>query len=85
MSVGVSPDNRYGVGIKVDYLHRLAAKLFRSGFRWSACTDAICMEDNDEQRIAHFTIKLQSQSKQLGQQDKSEIRYGSLACSHPNQ
>ena len=44
MNVGVHPDNRYGLGVKAEYMHKLAAKIFRSGFRWSACSDAICQE-----------------------------------------
>ena len=43
------------------------------------------MEDDDQQRIAKFTMELQSQSKQLGNQDKTQIHYGSLACSRLNQ
>ena len=85
LSVGVHFDNRDGLGIKADYMVKLAAKIFRSGFRWNACTDAICCEDDDLGRIADFTINLQSRSSSLGQQTRREIQYGSLACSHLNQ
>ena len=59
MNVGVHPDNRYGLGVKADYMQKLAAKIFRSGFRWSACVDAICTEETDDHRIGMFTTKLQ--------------------------
>ena len=62
MNVGVHPDNRYGLGVKADYMQKLAAKIFRSGFRWSACVDAICTEETDDHHIGMFTTKLQKRS-----------------------
>ena len=59
MNVGVHYDNRYGLGIKSGYVAILGGSLFRSGFRWTACTDAICVEEDDDHNIAEFTIKLQ--------------------------
>ena len=47
MQVGVHPHNRYGLGIKTNFMHELCAKIVRSSFRWSACTDAICVEEDD--------------------------------------
>ena len=85
MNVGVHPDNRYGLGVKADYMQKLAAKIFRSGFRWSACVDAICTEETYDHQVAMFTTKLQKRSALLGRQTTSEIHYGSLACSHLNQ
>ena len=59
MNVGVHFDNRYGLGIKADFMQKRAAKIFRSGFRWSACVDAICTEEYDDHQIGNFTMKLQ--------------------------
>ena len=85
MQVGIHYDNRYGLGVKVDYMHGLAAKIFRSGFRWSACTDAICSEEDDRGSTGNFTTKLQTRTNKLGKQTSRDIHYGSLACSHLNQ
>ena len=65
MNVGVHFDNRYGLGIKADYMQKLAAKIFRSGFRWSACVDAICSEEDDGHRIGLYTMKLQKRSSSM--------------------
>jgi len=85
MSVGVHFDNRDGLGIKAEWVHELASKIVRFGFRWSACTDAICIEEDDLKSISTFTVKLQSRSSKLGRQASNDILYGSLACSHLNQ
>ena len=82
--VGVHPDNRYGLGVKAELMVKLAIQIFRSGFRWSACGDAICAEE-DGGYIADFTANLQKRSSKLGKQSKSAVHYGSLACSHLNQ
>jgi len=85
LTVGVHFDNRYGVGIKAEYMHKLAAKIYRSGFRWTACSDAICIEEDDNGGIGKFTRSLQARSSKLGKQNIDDIRYGSVACSHLNQ
>ena len=85
MLVGVHPDSRDGLGIKTDWMHRLAFKIMRFGFRWSACTDAICIEEDGLKSSSTFTVKLQSRSSKLDRQASNDILYGSLACSHLNQ
>ena len=59
-------------------------KAMRFGFRWSACTDAICIEDDGLKSSSTFTVKLQSRSSKLGRQASNDILYGSLACSQLN-
>ena len=59
MNVGVHPASRYGLGVKADYMQKLAAKIFRSGFRCSACVDAICTEETYVHQVAMFTTKSQ--------------------------
>ena len=85
MNVGVHFDNRYGLGVKADYMQKLGTKIFRSGFRWSACVDAICTEETDDHQIGKFTMKLQKRSSLFGRQRTTDVHYGSLACSHLNQ
>ena len=55
MSVGVHYNNRYGQGIKANFMDGIGSQIFRSGFRWTACSDAICMEEDDDGKIGKFT------------------------------
>ena len=70
LNVGVHFDNRYGLGVKARLMQILGHQIFRSGFRWSACTDAICVEEDDKGNIGRFTLSLQSRSSKLGRQQK---------------
>ena len=53
---GESVDSLPDECIRVDFLPALAAQIVRAGFLWSACCDAVCMQDDDLQ------MKLHSQS-----------------------
>ena len=66
-------------------VHTLGKEIAGNGWLWSATASAICVEDSADHKIATFTHKLASSTTGLGIVDKSEIKYGSLACSHTNQ
>ena len=83
--VGVHPCNRYGFGVSWTVFHKLLSKIKRLGFSWFACSGAVCIEDDDAQTIATYTVKLQQTSAGFGKSTHNQIRYGSLGSGHLNQ
>ena len=82
--VGVHPDNRGGYGVSAPEVHRLGATITAVGWSHDATAHAVAVEDKDR-RTAIFMQNLVVSSPGLGKVDPSEIRYGSLSCSHTNQ
>lgn len=83
-AVGVHPDNRGGYGVSAPEVHRLGATITAAGWSHAATAHAVCVEDT-ARRTAKFMETLVVSSPGLGKVDPSEIRYGSLSCSHTNQ
>lgn len=83
-AVGVHKENRGGYGVGAPEVHRLGADITKMGWSHAATSHAVCVEDVDGS-TAKFTHKLASQSPGLPVVPASEIRYGSLSCSHTNQ
>ena len=76
--VGVHPSNRYGFGVSWAIMHKLMSKIKRLGFSWFACQGAVCIEDDDKQTVANYTVKLQNSAEGFGRSKLTEIRDGSL-------
>ena len=85
MRVGVHPDNRYGLGIVASWMQTLMAKIVRMGWSDDACAGAVCVEDDDDQSCAKYTINMQQGSELFGTQTMAQIAFGSLAGGHTNQ
>ena len=85
MRVGVHPDNRYGLGIVASWMQTLMAKIVRMGWSDSACDSAVCVENDDEQSSAKYTMNMQQGSELFGTQTMAQIAFGSLAGGHTNQ
>ena len=83
--VGVHPANRNGYGVSSTEVHSIGAQIVDMGWLSSATAHAICIEDGADRKIAAFTSKLAKSTSGLGIVDPSEIKYGSLGCSHTNQ
>ena len=80
--VGVHPANRNGYGLSSVEVHALGADIVTLGWSWSACSHAVCLEDEDSV-IGKFTEQLSLQPG-LAPLSASIIKYGSLSCSHTN-
>ena len=85
MRVGVHPDNRYGLGIVATWMHLLMSKIVRMGWSDDACAGAVCVEDDDDQSCAKYTMNMQQGSEMFGTQTMAQIAFGSLAGGHTNQ
>ena len=85
MRVGVHPDNRYGLGIVASWTHMLMARIVRMGWSDDACAGAVCVEDDDDQSCAKYTMNMQQGSELFGTQTMAQIAFGSLAGGHTNQ
>ena len=83
--VGIHPSNRDGGGVEESHVHALAAKIATLGFLWDQCSGAVCVEDSRDKTIANFTVASLSACAGLAPAEISQIRYGSLSCSHTNQ
>ena len=82
--VGVHPSNRDGYGVSEEAVHSLGGDIVLLGFSMSATASAVCIEDGDG-KVAEFTKKICNGSEKLASVQPSEIKYGSLSCSHTNQ
>lgn len=82
--VGVHPANRGGWGVSPGDVHRLGSVIAAMGFSPAACSHAVCVEDADGD-AAQFTQKLINSSDGMLGGSASDIKYGSLSCSHTNQ
>ena len=84
MRVGVHPDNRYGLGIVASWMQTLMVKIVRMGWSDEGAAGAVCVEDDDDQTCAKYTINMQG-SELFGTQTMAQIAFGSLAGGHSNQ
>lgn len=82
--VGVHPENRNGYGVSAPEVHRLGSDVVSMGWSPAATYHAVCVEDSDG-KVGSFTEKLAKASPGLGSVSASQIKYGSLSCSHTNQ
>jgi len=82
--VGVHQSNRSGYGVSGPEMHRLGSEVVAMGWSEQACSHAVCAEDTSGQ-VAAFMEKLWDGTTGLGKVSLSEIKYGSLSCSHTNQ
>ena len=84
--VGIHPRNRDGGGVSWSHVHTLGSNLATLGFVWEECSHAVCVEDDSQMTIAHFTDKfLAAAHPHLAKANVHRIKYGSLSCSHTNQ
>jgi hypothetical protein len=85
LQVGVHKSNRGGYGITGgDCLERGEAINF-AGFRFSACKNLVCTEDNpDTRENEQATLELASKDEQLARYVKGQVNYASVAGSHLN-
>jgi len=82
--VGVHPCNRDGYGISATEVHALGSEIVRMGWSWSACSHAVCIEDDKDGSIEGYTMTLLQGSDGLGSVAPGQVKYGSLACGHTN-
>lgn len=82
--VGVSPKNRDGYGLSPIRVHSVGTKIAKLGFSWDACNHAVCIEDDRKSEIANYSAEISRKNPGLGPLLKSNIKYGSLSCSHTN-
>ena len=81
--VGVHPSNRNGYGLHDCSVQDLGAQICANGFSWAATAHACAMEDSAGV-IATFSCKLAGASELLPEYIASNIKVGSLSCSHTN-
>ena len=72
-AVGVHPSNRYGIGIKANHMQLLGQKIVKMGWSWSACKEAICMEDSLSKSCQEFTVAFQSKSDKFGKHPRTRF------------
>ena len=48
--VGVHHQNRSGYGVSEPEVHALGSEIIGMGWSWQACSHAVCIEDDDEER-----------------------------------
>ena len=82
--VGIAAVSRDGLGIVDESVHGIGCDIERDGFVWSAVAEATCIEDNDEQTNARFTINLCNAEPSLPTYVLSQVGFAAIACTHTN-
>ena len=61
--VGCHETNRNGYGLSPIEVHALGAEIGRLGWSWSACSHAVCVEEDANKSIGKFTANLSAMSE----------------------